>query len=130
MRTYTLTSSPLLMVVVLAASWTAAFPLQEASVLQGIRLEEQLQEFLGNNPDLALQLYPDLLQEASEVMVVVDPNVVVEMLRHRSLQVADMKKEQQEGDEESQKGEVEGHEEEEHDRRKRQATFGFGMSQR
>ncbi|XP_050728731.1 uncharacterized protein LOC127004640 isoform X9 [Eriocheir sinensis] len=120
MNTSTLLSRPFLLVVVLAVSWAAAVPLQDTSLLQDIHSETQLQEFLENNPSVALQMYPDLLREASEVMVVVDPDVVVEMLRRRSLEAADMEEQQQQEQEEE--------EEEEHDRRKRQATFDFGMN--
>ncbi|XP_050728612.1 tau-tubulin kinase 1-like isoform X2 [Eriocheir sinensis] len=134
MNTSTLLSRPFLLVVVLAVSWAAAVPLQDTGLLQDIHSETQLQEFLENNPSVALQMYPDLLREASEVMVVVDPDVVVEMLRRRSLEAADMEEQQQqeqeeeEEEEEPQKGSVEEEEEEEHDRRKRQATFDFGMN--
>ncbi|XP_050728471.1 uncharacterized protein LOC127004598 isoform X2 [Eriocheir sinensis] len=130
MNTSTLLSRPFLLVVVLAVSWAAAVPLQDTGLLQDIHSETQLQEYLENNPSVALQMYPDLLREASEVMVVVDPDVVVEMLRRRSLEAVDMQEQQQqeeEEEEEPQKGSVE-EEEEEHDRRKRQATFGFGMN--
>ncbi|XP_050714360.1 uncharacterized protein LOC126997348 [Eriocheir sinensis] len=120
MKTSTLLSRPFLLVVALAVSWTAAVPLQDTSFLQDIRSDEQLQEFLENNPSVALQMYPDLLREASQVLVVVDPDVVVEMLRQRSLEAADTQEKQQEEQQEEA--------EENHDRKKRQATFDFGMN--
>ena len=124
MNTSTLLGRPLLLVVVLAVSWAAAVPLQDTSLLQNIRSEEQLRDFLHNNPDVALQMYPDLLQEASEVTLFVEPDVVVEMLRRKVLEEAYMQQEeQQEGKEEEEEEEAE----EDHDRRKRQATFDFGM---
>ena len=83
--------------------------------------------FVEKNPFLVRQLYPDL-SEASEDLLVFDPDVMMKMLRRQEV-VATQEDEEQEEQEEAQEG-TEEDQEEEHDHRKRQATFDFGMNRR
>ncbi|MGU0940943.1 hypothetical protein ACSETY_34965, partial [Pseudomonas aeruginosa] len=91
-------------------------------------MEEQLQAYLETNPSVLLDLYPDLLREASQVLVVVDPETVVEMLRKQYAAAApEAQTEKEEMKEEEETETHDGKQEDqkdEHDRRKRQATFG------
>ncbi|XP_063873142.1 uncharacterized protein LOC135107341 isoform X1 [Scylla paramamosain] len=132
MKTCTLLVHPLLMVGMLAVSLAAGVTLQDTHRLQDTYLEEQLQAYLETNPSVLLDLYPDLLREASQVLVVVDPETVVEMLRKQYAAAApEAQTEKEEMKEEEETETHDGKQEDqkdEHDRRKRQATFGFGMN--
>ncbi|XP_063873144.1 uncharacterized protein LOC135107342 isoform X1 [Scylla paramamosain] len=120
------TCRPFLVVAMLAVSWAAAAPLQDTYNLQDIHSEEQLQAYLENNPSAVRELYPDLLREASQVLMVVDPYTLVEMLRRQEAAVT-LETQEEEEDEEAQRVTQED-QKDEHDRRKRQVTFGFGMN--
>lgn len=132
MKTCTLLGRPLLLVAMLAVSWAAAVPLQDTHNLQDIHSEEQLQAYLESNPSVVRELYPDLLREASQVLVIVDPDTLVEMLRQQAATAT--QEAQEEEEEEEKKGEEESHEGtqeyevDEHHRSKRQVTFGVGMN--
>ncbi|MGL8460877.1 hypothetical protein, partial [Salmonella sp. NW543] len=130
-KTCTLLGRSLLLVAMLAVSWAAAVPLQDIHSLRNIHSEEQLQAYVENNPSVVSELYPDLLREASEVLVVVDPDRLVEMLREQEAAATQETHEEGEDQKEEEDEEKEGLQEDqenEHDRRKRQATFGFGMN--
>ncbi|XP_045134419.1 uncharacterized protein LOC123517982 [Portunus trituberculatus] len=134
MKTCTLLGRPLLLVAVLAVSWAAAVPLQDTDRLQDIHSEEQLQAYLESNPSVLRELYPDLLREASEVLVVVDPDTLVEMLReqaatatHEPHQEDKEEEEEEEEEEEAQEG-TQKYQEDKNHRSKRQVTFGVGMN--
>ncbi|MGU0940938.1 hypothetical protein ACSETY_34940, partial [Pseudomonas aeruginosa] len=96
------TCRPFLVVVMLAVSWAAAVPLQDTYNLQDIHSEEQLQAYLENNPSTVNELYPDLLREASQVLMVVDPYTLVEMLRKQEAAIT-LEKQGEEEDEEAQR---------------------------
>lgn len=79
MNTSTLLGRPLLLVAVLAVSWAAAVPLQPLSGNTDIAQDPQT--FFDNHPSVARELYPHLLNAASDVNLIVNRNVVLDLLR-------------------------------------------------
>ncbi|XP_050714824.1 uncharacterized protein LOC126997648 isoform X1 [Eriocheir sinensis] len=80
MNTSTLLGRPLLLVVVLAVSWAAAVPLQAVSGKEDLR--EDPETFLRQHPSIARELYPDLLNAASEVNLILNRDVAQGVLRN------------------------------------------------
>ena len=122
--TYIVLAHPFFLIRMLVVSWAVTVPLQDMEGTKDIYTEEQLQDFLEKNPSLVSQLRPDLLRKASEVLLIVDPEVMVEMFRRKEATFT-----QEELLETTQEGTRED-KEDKHDRKKRQATFGFSMNRR
>lgn len=106
MNTSTLLGRPLLLVAVLAMSCAAAVPLQAVSWNED--LTEDPQTFLEQHPSIARELYPHLLNAASDVTLILDRDAVLDALR--SYMAAQRVEEE------------EGLAEEDHERRKRDTT--------
>ena len=79
MNSSTLLGRPLLLVAVLAVSWAAAVPIQ-VSGNEG--LIEDPQTFLKQHPSIARELFPDLLDAASDVNLFLNRDAVSDILRN------------------------------------------------
>lgn len=121
MKTSRIFSRPLLLVTLLAVSWAAAAPPKASP--KNSDLKEELEAFFEQNPAIARDLYPDFVNEASDVNLTVDQDVVVDLLRNymRELTVQEIE------DELEKEAGFEEDEEEDHERRKRQTSVSGGI---
>ncbi|KAK8400498.1 hypothetical protein O3P69_003278 [Scylla paramamosain] len=117
MKTSTHLGRPLVLVALLAVSWAAAAPLQIVTEKGDVR--DELQAFFEQNPSIAEDLYPELLELASDVEVTVDQEDVLDLLdgyvRESTVEEIEEELEREEEEEE---------EEQEQPRKKRQTITG------
>ncbi|XP_050714695.1 uncharacterized protein LOC126997570 isoform X2 [Eriocheir sinensis] len=117
----TVFSGPLLLVAVLAVPWVAAAPLESAS--EDDDVNAALEAFLDQNPSVAEDLYPKLVNAANYVTLSLDEDVVLDLVENYMKDVAahviaDQLEESEKEEEEAEAEEAQ----EEHARQKRQTS--------
>lgn len=111
MKTWTAFSRSLMLMALLAVSWAAAAPLQgdpgnDVS-------EDEVMTYFEDRPDAAVELLPDLINQATSIEVTVDDDVLADLIEKKLAQDA-LEKERQKGNQ---------------GRKKRQVKFDFGNAE-
>ena len=112
MRTSTHLGRSLVLMALVAVSCAAAVPVETGTEVEDVR--DEVNAFLDQNPAIAEELYPELLDLASEVNVTVDQEDVLDLLdgyvRESTVEEIEEELEREEEEEELEKEEEEAEE--------------------